>query len=67
MHVGNLPFGTGLTADLLKQFFNAALVSANLHDASMKEGEPVIDATLHSDGKFGFVEFRTIAEARARI
>ena len=99
---------------MLKQFFNAAITSAQLHDTSV-EGEPVIDAMLGSEGvppcrcaavhalpatpfrtrifarcashhmgacmcsaqlacaspralperagKFGFVEFRTIAEA----
>ena len=62
LHVGNLPLGVGLTADMLKQFFNAAIVSANLHDLA-KEGEPVLDCLLSGEGKFGFVEFRTIAEA----
>jgi len=64
LHVGNLPTSVGLTASKLKQFFNAALVSANLHDTS-KPGEPVLDCMLGSEGKFGFVEFRTIAEATA--
>jgi len=62
LHVGNLPLGVGLTADMLKQFFNAAVVSANLHDLA-KEGEPVLDCLLSGEGKFGFVEFRTIAES----
>merc|ERR1719453_2397464 len=62
LHVGNLPVGVGLTAEMLKQFFNAAMVSASLHDTSMA-GDPVMDAMLGSEGKFGFVEFRTIAEA----
>jgi hypothetical protein len=38
LHVGNLPIGVGLTAEMLKQFFNAALTSASLHDAAI-EGE----------------------------
>ncbi|EOD16761.1 hypothetical protein EMIHUDRAFT_210280 [Emiliania huxleyi CCMP1516] len=63
VHVGNLPLGAGLTAEMLKQFFNAAITSANLHDSS-KEGDPVIDSMIGSEGKFGFIEFRTIAEAR---
>lgn len=62
LHIGNLPQGVGLTAEMLKQFFNAALVSASLHDTS-KEGDPVLDSMLGSESKFGFVEFRTIAEA----
>ena len=36
--MGNLPLGVGLTADMLKQFFNAAHVSANLHDKD-REGD----------------------------
>jgi hypothetical protein len=51
---------------MLKQFFNAALVSANLHDTS-KEGDPVMDSMLGTEGKFGFIEFRTIAEATSCI
>jgi hypothetical protein len=51
---------------MLKQFFNAALVSANLHDTS-KEGDPVTDSMLGTEGKFGFIEFRTIAEATSCI
>ena len=62
LHIGNLPQGVGLDAQMLKQFFNAALVSASLHDTS-KEGDPVLDSMLGSESKFGFVEFRTIAEA----
>lgn len=66
LHVGNLPLGVGLTTDMIKQFFNAALVSANLHDAS-KEGDPVVDVMLGTESKFGFVEFRTIAEANSAM
>ena len=62
LHVGNLPLGVGLTPEMLKQFFNAACVSAKLNDPSV-EGEPAIDSMIGSEGKFGFVEFRTIAEA----
>ena len=87
LHIGNLPQGVGLDAQMLKQFFNAALVSASLHDTS-KEGDPVLDTMIAGEGrptrlersshhsathasrsappsagKFGFVEFRTIAEA----
>ena len=51
IHVGNLPIGVGLTPEMLKQFFNAALVSANLHDTSKSDGEPVIDAMLGSEGQ----------------
>ena len=51
LHVGNLPIGVGLTTDMLKQFFNAALVSANLHDTSKDTSEPVIDAMLGTESK----------------
>ena len=44
-----MPLGVGLTGEMLKQFFNAALVSANLHDTS-KEGDPVMDAMLGTEG-----------------
>ena len=65
LHVGNLPTGIGLTAEMLKHFLNAALVSACLHDANLTEpssDQPVIDVTLNGEGKFGFAEFRSIAE-----
>lgn len=66
LHIGNLPLGVGLTTDMIKQFFDAALVSANLHDTS-KDGKPVLEATINAEGKFGFVEFRTIAEATSAM
>jgi hypothetical protein len=62
IHVGNLPTGTGLTTDMIKHFFNAAVTSAVLHDTSIP-GDPITDVVLGSEGKFGFLEFRTIAEA----
>ena len=61
LRVDNLPLGVELTADMLTQFFNTAIVSANLHDMDC-EGEPVFDCLLSGEGMFGFVEFRTIAE-----
>jgi len=67
LHVGNLPIGVGLTTDMLKQFFNAALVSASLHDTSKETSEPIIDAMLGTESKFGFIEFRTIAECNSCI
>jgi len=62
LHVGNLPQGVGLTIEMLKQFFSAAITSAKLHDAAL-EGDPVVDAMIGSEGKYGFVEFRSVAEA----
>ena len=63
LHVGNLPQNVGLSTDMLKQFFNAALVSATLSDPTLTQGDgPVLDVVLGSEGKFGFVEFRSVAE-----
>ena len=50
LHIGNLPQGVGLDAQMLKQFFNAALVSASLHDTS-KEGDPVLDTMIAGEGR----------------
>jgi len=60
--VGNLPMGVVLTSDMLKQFLNAALVSATLHDTSFPEGEPVVNCIMCTEGRTAFIEFRTIAE-----
>jgi hypothetical protein len=60
VHVGNLPANVGLTTGMLKEFVDAAMIQLLL---VVKVGEPVIDTFLSSDGKFGFVEMRTVAEA----
>ena len=60
VHVGNLPVGVGLTPAVLKQF--VAQLMAQLH-LVVKAGDPVVDTFVSTDGKFGFVEMRTIAEA----
>lgn len=65
LHIGNLPPGVGLTAEVLSQFFSAALISANLHEAENTEGEPVLDAMVDGGGKYGFIELRTVAEANS--
>jgi len=59
LYVGNLPDGS-MSKEVLTHFFNAALVSARLHDTSMSE-EPISNIELM--GKFAFVECRTVAEA----
>ncbi|KAJ1640513.1 hypothetical protein T492DRAFT_854811, partial [Pavlovales sp. CCMP2436] len=66
LHIGNLPQGMGITPPMLQQFFNATLVATGLLDAS-KPGEPAIDCTMQSGGKFAFVEFRTMAEAASAL
>ena len=60
VHIGNLPINVGLTPDALKQFINTVMQQMFL---TVKPGEPVIDSFVSSDGKFGFVEMRTIQEA----
>jgi len=53
VHVGNL-----------KEFVDTAMIQLLL---VVKVGEPVIDTFLSSDGKFGFVEMRTVAEPMDKI
>jgi hypothetical protein len=59
-HTGNLPINVGLTPEALKQFVNTVMQQMFL---TVKPGEPVIDSFVSGDGKFGFVEMRTIQEA----
>jgi splicing factor U2AF subunit len=66
LHIGNLPQGVGITPAMMAQFFSATLIATGLIDAS-KSGDPVVDCTLNSNGKFAFVEFRTIAEATSAL
>ena len=47
--------------------FGQALSSASLHDPSFDGGEPVIDAMIGAEGKFGFIELRTIAECTSCV
>jgi len=60
VHIGNLPINVGLTPEALKQFVNTVMQQMFL---TVKPGEPVIDSFVSGDGKFGFVEMRTIQEA----
>eukprot|EP00961_Rhodomonas_salina_P174565 2354622-Rhodomonas_salina.1 len=60
VHIGNLPMGAGLTPASLKQFVSQIMQQLAL---TVKPGDPVIDSFLSTDGKFGFVEMRTVAEA----
>ena len=60
IHVGNLPMNAGVTPAILKTWVDTVMVQLGL---VVKEGEPVIDSFVSSDGKFGFVEMRTVAEA----
>lgn len=60
VHIGNLPMNVGLTPDALKSFVNTVMQQMFL---TVKPGDPVIDSFVSGDGKFGFVEMRTIQEA----
>jgi hypothetical protein len=57
MHIWNLPVNVGLTPEALKQFVNTVMQQMFL---TVKPGDPVIDSFVSGDGKFGFVEMRTI-------
>ena len=60
IHIGNLPVGVGLTAVSLKDFVSNTMQQLSL---TVKPGESIVDCFLSQEGKFGFIEFRTIAEA----
>lgn len=60
VHIGNLPVNMGLTPAALRQFVAQCMTQLAL---TVKAGDPVIDSFLSTDCKFGFVEFRTVAEA----
>jgi RNA recognition motif-containing protein len=60
IHVGNLPMNSGLTPAALKVFISQLMQQLAL---VVKPGDPVVDSFLSQDGKFGFIEFRTIQEA----
>mmetsp|Transcript_35935 Transcript_35935/g.66462 ORF Transcript_35935/g.66462 Transcript_35935/m.66462 type:complete len:334 (-) Transcript_35935:91-1092(-) len=61
LHVGNLPIGAGLTAEMLQQYINAMMVSKGLSDTRIK-GDPVMNCNIPNE-KFGFIEIRTVHEA----
>ena len=54
----------GVTPAILKTWVDTAMVQIGL---VVKEGEPVIDWLVSSDGKIGFVEMRSVAEASNAI
>ncbi|KAJ1471454.1 hypothetical protein T484DRAFT_3519459 [Baffinella frigidus] len=60
IHVGNLPVGIGLTAQALKDFVASTMTQLSL---TVKPDVPIIDSFLSQEGKFGFLEFRTMTEA----
>mmetsp|Transcript_9676 Transcript_9676/g.22337 ORF Transcript_9676/g.22337 Transcript_9676/m.22337 type:complete len:583 (+) Transcript_9676:120-1868(+) len=60
VHIGNLPMNIGLTPGQLKTFVSGIMQQLCL---IVKAGDPVIDSFVSTDGKFGFVEMRTVQEA----
>ncbi|KAJ1480731.1 hypothetical protein T484DRAFT_1809665 [Baffinella frigidus] len=60
VHVGNLPISVPLTPQQLRTFVAGVMQQMFL---TVKPGDPVIDSFVSTDGKFGFVEMRTIQEA----
>lgn len=57
VYVGNLAVGL-VTEDVLKTLFNNALVAA-FPQNNMPGMEPVVSVSMHSDGRYAFVELRT--------
>jgi len=64
LYLGNLPEGVGLTTTQIVDFFNMAAQASGI---SLLPGNPVIDAWISPEGKYGFVEFRCIDECTAAI
>jgi len=64
IYVGNLPIGIGLTDAQVTEFFNTAMMAAGLAQGGTP---PVISTWLSSEGKFGFVEFRSPEEATSAL
>uniref|UniRef100_A0A7S0DJC4 RRM domain-containing protein n=1 Tax=Amorphochlora amoebiformis TaxID=1561963 RepID=A0A7S0DJC4_9EUKA len=65
LHVGNLPQGANLTPQMLQQYLNGMLISKGLHDHRIK-GDPVVACNI-PQGKFGFIELRTVHETTAAL
>ena len=65
MYVGNLMAGL-VTEDALRQLFNSTMRAA--FPAQCPPGmEPVVSVSLHSEGRYAFVELRTPEMASAAL
>ena len=62
LHVSNLP--GQLSADALKELFNATMQAAKL---ALDEGPCVNDVNLAPDSRFAFVEFRSVLECSSAL
>ncbi|KAL4419535.1 hypothetical protein ABPG77_005766 [Micractinium sp. CCAP 211/92] len=64
VYVGNLTAGL-VTADMLRQLFNSTMAAAF---PDMAEGaDPVVTVSVHTEGKYAFVELRTAEMATASL
>jgi len=60
IHIGNLPTHTGLTTDRLNEFICNTMEE---HGLTVRPGPCLIGSQILGQGKFGFLEFRTMQEA----
>lgn len=63
LFIGNLPHG-GVHSSSVVEFFNKACSASGI---SIMGGNPVADAYVAPDGKYGFIEFRSIDETTAGL
>lgn len=64
LFVGNIPDGLGLTDPQIVQFFNMACRESGI---AIMPGDPVVGSWLSQEGKYGFLEFRSIDECTAAL
>jgi len=64
LYLGNLPNGMGLTSTQIVEFFNMASQASGI---AIMAGDPVVDSWISPEGKYGFVEFRSIDECTAAL
>jgi len=64
LYLGNLPTGMGLTDVQVTEFFNMACQESGI---AIMPGLPVVESWIAPEGKYGFVEFRSIDECTAGL
>jgi len=65
LYVGNLAAGL-VTEAALRQVFDSALMAA-FPQAAVPGQQPVVNVNIHSDGRYGFIEFRSPDYATAAL
>ncbi|KAL4433887.1 hypothetical protein ABPG75_000328 [Micractinium tetrahymenae] len=65
VYVGNLTAGL-VTADMLRQLFNSTMAAA-FPDMAKEGIDPVVNVSVHTEGKYAFVELRTPEMATASL